>query len=276
MEPDDAAGEPSVLGRESRSLDSELFDGIQRRAHLCSAVHRAAIADAVDVVVGLVRARAVDRCERPASAKEGHDPRDEEGEIHEIAAVQRQVLDLLVHDHIALDRALLQIDGWRRGRDRHGLGQRADLELCVETQMLAGLQFEIRTHKAPKSFRRDREVVRAGNQAQNRVIPGFVGSRFRDDPGIDVGDRHAGAGYDRVGRIRDHPCDTGEADLGISRETEQDHENMNSTQSPCHELPSDRTCQPGTVDVTRVSPRGPARLFNSRGQPRLPITNPKG
>ena len=213
---DDSAGEPPVLGGEAGSLDPELLDSVKRRADLGTSVDWIPIADAVDIEIGLVAAGSVDGGERSPRRTPRHHPGHEEREIREIPALERQVLDLLVDNHVALDGSTLEVDGRRRRSDRDRLGDRPELKFHVKAHLLAGFELEVRADESSETLRRDNELVCAGNQAKQSEVAGLVGLGLGLDSCQDVRDRNAGSrdnGHCRVGNDTGH---RGETDLGGS------------------------------------------------------------
>ena len=92
----------------------------------------------------------------------GDDARHEEGQVGEVPARQRQFLDLLHDDHVALDRPVLGIQGDELGIDRDRLGQLPDLKLDIRAQSLPGLQDDGPLHEGPEPVRLHGELVLAG------------------------------------------------------------------------------------------------------------------
>ena len=91
--------------------------------------------------IGVGGPGAADVGERPlASLGLGDDARHEEGQVGEVPAGQRQFLDLLHDDHVALDRAVLGIESDELSVDGDGLGQLPDLKLDIGAQGLSRLQ----------------------------------------------------------------------------------------------------------------------------------------
>ena len=111
-------------------------------AHLGGGAAGVAVVEAIHVEVGGVRARAVDMQTDPARPGLRHHAGHQERQIGEVAAVERQVVDLLLHDHVALDGAVLGVQRRDLGGDLHRFGDIADNELDIGSQDLIDLQHD--------------------------------------------------------------------------------------------------------------------------------------
>ena len=166
----DAAGHASVLCGIAGNLHLELLQRVDVRAHLRGAALYVAVVEAIDVEVGVGGARAVDRCEGALGTAPRDHPRNKEGQIGEVAPVQRKLLDLLLDDHVALDRAVLGVECDHLRIDRHGLSDLAELEFDVDTPVVPRPQFDSLLDMLLEAFGRDDQVVLAGNQRRERVV----------------------------------------------------------------------------------------------------------
>ena len=212
---DNAARKAAVFGREARSDYAELLDCVQRWPHLRPAADRIAVADAIDVEISLITAGAIDRREGSLPAPAGHHAGHQEREVGEIAALQRQVLDLFVDDHIAFDRAALEIDR-RSGRaDRHRLGDCADLERYIDAQLLSRLQLKVSANEAGEPIGFHGEFIRTRNQADQGIVARFVRPHLRLDPGFDVLDGNVRTGNHGVCRVGHDAGHASQAHLGL-------------------------------------------------------------
>ena len=135
----------------------------------------------------------------------GDDARYEEGQVGEVPAGQRQFLDLLHDDHIALDRAVLGIESDELGVDRDGLGQLPDLKLDIGAQSLSRLQNNGPLHKGPEPVRLHGELVLTRNQIRHGVGADFVGRERALDIGARVANDDVGTRNCSLAHVRYEP-----------------------------------------------------------------------
>ena len=83
------------------------------------------------------------------------------GQLHEVAAVQRQLLHLLLLNHAAQHRRLA-FEQWRRAFDQDGLADGADLQIEIDLRALIDLQFHSGALDLAKARHLGGEPVGAG------------------------------------------------------------------------------------------------------------------
>jgi hypothetical protein len=106
-----------------------------------------------------------------------------------VAAVQRDVVDLLAGDH-ATDVAGLGFDLAGHRRDRNGLGEGAHFELEVGGSPRGGVQHDLDALHRFEAGELHAQGVGAGRQADEHVRAGGVGDARLDEPGLLARRRH--------------------------------------------------------------------------------------
>ncbi len=210
--------------------DLELLDRIRRRPQHEAGVERVVIGRAVhQEVVGLV-AHAVDveaagRVAESArrriarltaeTARRRHHAGNQCAELREIAAVERQIDDLLFVDDNAVGR-VAGLDERDFGVDGDRFGELADLELERRARRFGHGDADTIALRCPESLQRRFHGVAAGGKLWNRVETVGAADRAAHGAGRGVGrlNRHAGqhaarrVGDDAVnlsGRLRVNP-----------------------------------------------------------------------
>src|SRR5262249_53350846 len=109
------------------------------------------------------------RCEKPVLRRCDR-TRNQKGELHELTAIERNVLQRsLIDDLSEPDRPL----DWRNVRsDFDRLGKIADLELKVVDNRLSPLHDETREHFRAEPCRLNFDAIRTGGQEAELIFPG--------------------------------------------------------------------------------------------------------
>ena len=177
---DDAAGEPAVFGGIAGGLQLEFLERFERRPGLRAGVARILIVEAIDGHVAGVGARAVDDVGRAFAAflgglHAGH----HEGEIVEVAAVERHLGNLAGRDDVAAGRGfgIEQRDG-RLHFD--ALADGAHLEHHVEARGLIDGEFQCGLARHLEAGLLDGHFVSAGRKAGDGVLAFRAGARSAD------------------------------------------------------------------------------------------------
>ena len=189
---DDAAVEAAELGRRAVALDRELLDGVDVGEERDLARLRLEHRDAVEEIFVGARAPAVDPRQRGRGRRRDGDTRSQAGQRDEAAAVERQIDDAPLVDHVA-EAGGLAAQQRRRAGYGHRLGPPADAERDVDAQRLARLQRDAFADRWPEPRELDADRVAARRQAGHHVAPvGVRGRRARHARrGRGRGDRRA-------------------------------------------------------------------------------------
>ncbi len=128
--------------------------------------------------------------------------RRDHGERDEVAAVDRQTLNLLLRDH-RCDCCFLRVHDRSGGDHLHRLGGAGETERDVELDEGAERQLDVLAHFVLETLKRDRHLVDARRKRRDRVAA--VGARHRRARLIrlSVGGCHRGARQHRLGRVLD-------------------------------------------------------------------------
>ena len=208
----DAAERVAELRRVRARLELELVERVDAREEHHRLQPRLVVVHAVEHVVVVARPLPVRGERRRRAPREAaravdvrawyaaDDARHRAREVDEVAAVQRQRLDLL----LANRRAELgggRLHERRRAGDRHRLLDRADLELDVDAHALIDAERNVGSRHRLEARELGLHRVGPRRQRRRRELAVAVG---RDDsheagPGIGQGDRRAR--HDRAGRV---------------------------------------------------------------------------
>ena len=206
----DAAGAPSIFRAvvidEDLKLPHRFHAEESARGAPGGSVALRVRVGAVELIADLIRSRAGNRDLRPhpaihllLGARRRRDARLQQGELTEIAAVQRQLANLfLVHERG--NRGLAHIDHRRFADDGDLLVDTADLELDAEHGVLTNSELKVRVTCRAEALQLDGQLVPAGRQRLRTVPAGRVGDEHALLVGLDVtdGDRRAGQSGVRI------------------------------------------------------------------------------
>ena len=216
---------PAVLRRRVGGDHRELADGLGRRQVGDGVDQRLVVVHAFDLVAVELLAQSVDGEGRAAelgiaerlrvgarSAAGGVAARDaavharsQRGQLREVAAVERQVLDLLLIDERGDLRGAL-LDERRRGGDGHLFVHAAELHLEVDARHLVDGQRDLRDLRL-ESAEIDLHLVRADRQRGQRVGALLVADVDALGAGAGAGRRHRGPGQHGPGVVGDEAFD---------------------------------------------------------------------
>src|SRR5262249_24345388 len=202
---------------------------------------------------------------------ESGNARSEDGELNEVAAVERQRIDRFLPDHLA-DRRILGLQQRDCARDFDGLFDVADLHGDVEPGALPHLQNEIAEHHRTESGPRRAGAVAPWNQFDGRVGAGAVArnayarvSGFVGDGDFDA--RHGGAGL---------VCDVADEGSAFYLRVEDRRDGQSETQHG--ESGHDRVPPFEQIVIPRTSQRLLGPLHDCRGSEltATPGSHPRG
>ncbi len=275
---DDRAGAAPVLGRIRVRLNLEFLQRFDRRLHELDvlAAKRIRVGDVVDaveqedVVEGAV---AVD-VQHPLEVDAGQPRRAgqhagrQQGELVVVAAIQRQLDDLLLVDHQAA-RGGVGVEE-RRGADHFDrLAERAGLERDVDPRDLRDLQGDA----GPDDFREPGAFgghgILTGPKAGDDIEAGVVGFGLDADVRPDVGHGDRGPGHQRTGGIADGAVHRRGFLLGEHGEREradrnQEHQER-KPQTCSHGLPPKHAASSWVGNSRPRDRRRPSRARSQRG-----------
>ena len=213
-----APGLSSVLGRVGPGQHLELAHGVQDRPVQRLVGGLVVVVDPVlDVVVGdLAVAGHVEAAAEPEGGvlRGSEDVGLKLGELQVVAAVERQLDDLLLVDHVA-ERHVLGLDQGRFGRDLDGLADAADLEADVDAGLLSGLEHDSPPDLFLEAGELDREHVLAGHELRDDVVARDVGLGRAGFIGAGVGGRDLCAGNRPAGFVGHTPEERGADPLRV-------------------------------------------------------------
>ena len=183
-----------------------------------------------------------------------HRPR----QVDEVAAVERQRLDLLFLDGRA-ELGRRHLHERRGGGDRHGLGDRADLEPRVDTNLRVDRQLDVGERRRLEAGQLRHDLTAAGRQRRCGEFARVVGDDGAHQAGALVRERHRGAGDGRTRRIGDGSQDGAGHCLGREADRQQTQRN-DETQLRLSSLSSSMRRQSGArtlpaVPMSSTAPR---------------------
>jgi len=152
------------------------------------------------------------------------------GELVKAPAVQRQVDDLLVRDHLA-ERGRFRVEERRLGRDHHLGRQGAEREHELDARRLADRQLDVLADRCLKARDRRGDPIHARVERRDGVVPLTIGGRRSHHVGRDVRDGHGHIGDAGALRVVDGADDAGTLQLGKdgTREGERDDDQTSET-----------------------------------------------
>ena len=169
---DDAAGRGAELGVELAGQELELLHRFDRRARLraaVAAVEGVVVAGAVERVVDVLRALAVD-ADRVGAERVGRDERRharQRAQVGREVAVDRRDVVQLLRRHDAADLLRRGVDERRLRRDRHLLLDAADLQRHVDRERLADLDADAAALVLLEAGQRRRHLIQARASARS-------------------------------------------------------------------------------------------------------------
>ncbi len=203
----DAPGHAADLRGVTGDLHLEFLHGAHVGANLRGGPARIAVAEAVHIVVGGVGARAVDVQARALSALGlRHHAGNQEGQVGEIAPVERQVHNLLLDDHVAFDCAVLRIQRRDVGGHVHRLVHRAQAEGDVVSQRLADFEHDAGLRIRAEAFHFGSKLVVTGGEAGEREVSAGAGFHRPRGARLHVADADMNAGYEGLRRVGNDAC----------------------------------------------------------------------
>ena len=214
----DATERAAELGRIRARLQLELVERVDAREEHDGLQPRLVVVDAVEHVVVVARPLAVRRERRRRAPGEAagavdvragnaaHDAGNGSREADEVAAVERQRLDLLFrHRGSELGRGSLNERGG--AGDGHHLAHGANLELDVDPDMLVDAKIHVRERHFLEPGQLGDDRVSAGRQRWRCVLSVGIGCQGARDPGAGVRQRDGGAGHHGSGAVGDQAED---------------------------------------------------------------------
>ena len=228
LQVDDAAQRSAELGGVRARLELELLERVDAREDDHGLEPGLVVVDAVEHVVVVARplpvrrergrgapgqaAGPVDVAPRRAAQDAGHGP----GQAHEVPAVERQGLDLLLDDGRA-ELGGRGLEERRLGLDLDHLGHGADLEGQVDADLLVDAQLHVGLRHLLEARELGGDGVGAGGDEGGRVLSGRVAHDAAAEARARVHERHRRARHDRPGRVLDEPQDRAADGLGSGR-----------------------------------------------------------
>ena len=218
------AGALAELGGVIVDLDLELLNGRNGRRERDPRVPLVGVGDPVELEGVLLRPRSPDRDAAAASRAwlSGVDPGDQQRQLHETLAVQRQLVDLLVVDDGA-QRGALGVEQLLGPGHLHLLGNLAQLQPEVQTGALVHLDAKLPGGVPPESGHLDGDVVTAGTQPRQAVVAGLVGDGVAGKARDAVADRDPGALNGRPAGVGHGPGNGSGAGLAKRQRRRQQH-----------------------------------------------------
>ncbi len=166
-------------------------------AHRLLAERRAHAPDARVVVVEPVDGDVVRSCALPGERQPrrarrtllrravGRDTRREKREADEIPAVDRQMLNLRLRNHIR-DDSTLRVNDWRVSRHEHGLLTAGDIQRQADVDEAAKRQHDVVERSGRESLQFGAHGVCARGQRRNQEMPTLIRDRAAGVVGFDV------------------------------------------------------------------------------------------
>ena len=177
---DDRAGVPAVLGAERRVVDLEFRHGVDRRLERDLRVRQVVQVDPVDHEVDRrlavarrhegERALAAQRRAESRVLRRGRPAGHQRPEIHEVTAVQRNLLHRFLRHHLT-DRHRRRVDERGRAGHRDVLGERPQPETQVDDGRLRDAELDL-PRLIQKSFEVRGDDVAARRQGRGDVLAG--------------------------------------------------------------------------------------------------------
>ena len=127
--------------------------------------------------------------------------RNQNRQLHDVAAVERQLDDLTVFDHAA-DRRVLGVERDRVGGDFDGFGNVADFHREVGSNLRRGLHADPAHRLRLEAVQLTADGVVAHRHVREAVVAGFVRGHGGRNARVHVRHGHRGAGDDRAGGVR--------------------------------------------------------------------------
>ena len=225
----DLVGAEPVFGGIGRGLLLEFLNGIDRQHRRRSAEGRVDIGRPVDHEVVGCRpgSHDADGVADPLPhaallASDFNRSGAEEQQLEKVAAVERQVRDLLFGDDVA-DRRRLRVDGGRVGRHFHPLGNIAGLELEVHALNLVHVELDVRENRQLEPRLLGGDDVCASRQ-ERHDIGAVVASRcFARESGLRVGNDDFDLRHDAAARVLHRPKNLAGGGLGAGCTRQQEH-----------------------------------------------------
>ncbi len=212
----------AVLGAEHVRQDLELLHRVRREAPARGWKDVALLADAVDDVAGAAGVAAGRR--HAARAPLRGDARREGQQRQVVPPGHRQFFELLGVDRRA-QRRLRHLDERRFARDRDRLLHRHELQLKVDRGFLADGEWDARLVDGREAGKLGRNLIRAGRQRDDAVVPARVGYRGPGEACFLVAGRHGCARKHGFRLVGDLSLDERRGDLGVKdRSREGDRE----------------------------------------------------
>jgi hypothetical protein len=135
-----------------------------------------------------------------------HRPRAQEEKLQEVSTVQRQIVDLLLGDHLAYG-GRVRVEGHRFRLDLDRLLEPSGLQVQVDPDHLVDAQAYAGPLRGPETLELGGHRVDADGQERNRVVAARVG-RGRAGQTREVAvDGDADSGHDRARGVLDRPRD---------------------------------------------------------------------
>ena len=198
---DRGGGVITVARRQRAGLDLELLQRIGERRRQVQAVERIVVRAAVHDVgdaVGLAAGHR-DRHGRKilvgveVAGRRGGREAGEEDQLGRLPAVERQLHDALVVDHLA-DAGVLGFDQRRVRGHRDLLADRADRERHVDLGVRSDLQHDAVAHVGVESLQHDLQLIGTDRQVRQRVGAVGAGEHRAHRAGVGLGGGDLGAG----------------------------------------------------------------------------------
>ncbi len=156
-----------------------------------------------------------------AAGRDGH-ARAQLEQAHEIAPVQGHLIDLLVGERSAQDRAG-RVHQWGLFRDRHRLLRVTGLENKVDADVAGDLQLDIPSLDILKAWGRGADHIDARKQVRNQVLSRFIRSKIARQSSLCIGDGHGRAHHHGLGLVENAPQNASGIGLRAQRNASQNN-----------------------------------------------------
>ena len=221
----------AIFGGERVAKQAHFLHGVDRRVQRQIVEPQRPDIHAVDRVVGRAVTSAFDRDEliaapelRVAREVPGRHARRERRQRQHGAAVQRQVFDLLLVDHLS-DGCALRLQQRRLAGHGDRFADGCDAERDRRPRRFTLTQDEIRQLRGPETLQLDFDVIGSGRERGNDESSLAVGDGDALGVGAHVRDGDRGAWDDSLRRVRHLPDQTGRRRL-LSRDRRRDQKQV--------------------------------------------------
>ncbi len=241
-----AAGHLAVLGGIAGHFHLELLHGVHVGPQLRRGAPDVAVVEAVHAEVGIVASGAVDGRKRAGAAlRVGQHTRHQECQFGKVAAVERNVLDLRLDNHVAFYAPVLRVQRRDFSGDVDRLGHRSDRQAHIASQGLPDLEHDAFLVDGVEALFLGDKLVGAGREIGNSERTLRVRDHRAGDIGFDVADGNVHPGRRSLRRIRHNSGHGGEIALRGQNARQNKHERQVSRQDRQIPTPLRKNCNPG-------------------------------